>query len=160
MPSISINPLVPSKPGPPKDPKSFWAPWPAIKDPCATRTIAGAVSFILELFKLAPSVAFSLVGGIRKSGRLSTLFTQDPSLARLPHFKTGGDAPFRVPARARAERHVADCLALVYPPDRGGSGEEEKKISVYGTMRSGARRGALEGDAQGKVARPRRGYSG
>jgi hypothetical protein len=48
MPSISMKPLVPSKPGPPKDPKSFWAPWPAIREPCAKRTINGADSFILE----------------------------------------------------------------------------------------------------------------
>jgi hypothetical protein len=43
-----MKPLVPSKPGPPKDPKSFWAPWPAIREPCAKRTINGADSFVLE----------------------------------------------------------------------------------------------------------------
>jgi hypothetical protein len=68
MPSISMKPLVPSNPGPPKDPKSFWAPWPAIREPCAKRTINGAESLTLELLDLAvfiitPSVAFSgLVG--------------------------------------------------------------------------------------------------
>jgi hypothetical protein len=63
MPSISMKPLVPSSPGPPKDPKSFWAPWPAMREPCAKRTIAGAVSFTLEsrdlaVFILTPFVAF------------------------------------------------------------------------------------------------------
>src|SRR5215204_7158494 len=65
MPIISMKPLVPSSPGPPKDPKSFWAPWPAMREPCARRTIAGAVSFTLDplelaVFIFAPSVAFSL----------------------------------------------------------------------------------------------------
>ncbi len=57
-----MKPLVPSNPGPPKDPNSFWAPWPAIREPCAKRTINGAESFTLEpldlaVFTLAPSVA-------------------------------------------------------------------------------------------------------
>src|SRR3712207_6004953 len=61
MPSISMKPLVPSNPGPPNDPNSFWAPWPAISDPCARRTMNGAVSFTLEpldlaVLTLAPSV--------------------------------------------------------------------------------------------------------
>src|SRR4051812_38118509 len=51
-----MKPLVPSNPGPPKDPKSFWAPWPAIREPCTTRTIVGAVSFNLEVYTLTPSV--------------------------------------------------------------------------------------------------------
>src|ERR671913_215987 len=64
IPSISMKPLVPSNPGPPKDPKSFWAPWPAIREPCTTRTIIGAASFSLEpldlvVFILTPSVVFS-----------------------------------------------------------------------------------------------------
>src|SRR5215203_7153000 len=59
MPSISMKPLVPSSPGPPKDPNSFWAPCPAIREPCATRTIIGADSLTLEVFTLTPSVAFS-----------------------------------------------------------------------------------------------------
>src|SRR3712207_6519265 len=57
-----MKPLVPSNPGPPKDPKSFWAPWPAIREPCAKRTINGADSFTLDpldlaVFIFAPSVA-------------------------------------------------------------------------------------------------------
>src|SRR5215211_5424411 len=56
IPSISMKPLVPSNPGPPKDPKSFWAPWPAIREPCITRTIVGAVSFNIEVYTLTPSV--------------------------------------------------------------------------------------------------------
>src|SRR4028119_1639161 len=64
MPSISMKPLVPSNPGPPKDPNSFWAPWPAIRDPCAKRTISGGGSFTLEPldlagFTVAPSAASS-----------------------------------------------------------------------------------------------------
>jgi hypothetical protein len=64
MPSISMKPLVPSKPGPPKDPKSFWAPWPAMREPCAKRTITGGNSLTLEpldlaVFTLTPFVAFS-----------------------------------------------------------------------------------------------------
>src|ERR687897_1059060 len=64
IPSISMKPLVPSNPGPPKDPNSFWAPWPAIRVPCANRTINGAESFTLEpldlaVFTLTPSVVFS-----------------------------------------------------------------------------------------------------
>ena len=60
-----MKPLVPSNPGPPKDPKSFWAPWPAIREPCTTRTIAGAASFtlevlIFEVFTLTPSASVSL----------------------------------------------------------------------------------------------------
>jgi hypothetical protein len=58
-----MKPLVPSNPGPPKDPNSFWAPWPA-KDPCAKRTINGAESLTLEplnlaVFTFTPSVGFS-----------------------------------------------------------------------------------------------------
>src|SRR5919112_2043186 len=65
MPSISMKPLVPSSPGPPKDPKSFWAPWPAIREPCTTRTIVGADSLTLEVltfevFTLPPSLTLSL----------------------------------------------------------------------------------------------------
>src|SRR5215212_5977019 len=58
MPSISMKPLVPSSPGPPKDPKSFWAPCPAIREPCATRTIIGADSLTLEASIFTPSVDF------------------------------------------------------------------------------------------------------
>src|ERR671923_3013188 len=54
-----MKPLVPSNPGPPKDPKSFWAPWPAISDPCTKRTINGADSLTFEVFILSPSLAFS-----------------------------------------------------------------------------------------------------
>ena len=59
-----MKPLVPSNPGPPKDPKSFWAPWPAIRDPCAKRTISGGDSFTLgpldlAVLTFAPSVAYS-----------------------------------------------------------------------------------------------------
>ena len=61
-----MKPLVPSNPGPPKDPNSFWAPWPAMRDPWTKRTINGANSFTLEpldlvVFTLTPSVVFSLV---------------------------------------------------------------------------------------------------
>jgi hypothetical protein len=61
-----MKPLVPSNPGPPKDPKSFWAPWPAIRDPCAKRTINAGDSFTLEPLDLAvltfaPSVAYSVL---------------------------------------------------------------------------------------------------
>src|SRR5919107_794547 len=61
MPIISMKPLVPSRPGPPKDPKSFWAPWPAISEPCTARTIVGADSFtlwvsIFEVVTLTPSL--------------------------------------------------------------------------------------------------------
>src|SRR5918998_1643064 len=64
MPSISMKPLVPSNPGPPNDPNSFWAPWPAISDPCARRTMNGAASLTLEpldlaVLTLAPSVVLS-----------------------------------------------------------------------------------------------------
>jgi hypothetical protein len=60
-----MKPLVPSNPGPPKDPKSFWAPWPAISEPCAKRTMKGADSFSLEplmlvAFILTPSVVFRI----------------------------------------------------------------------------------------------------
>jgi len=53
-----MKPLVPSSPCPPKDPNSFWEPWPAIRDPCTKRTINGAESLTLEVFTLTPSVAF------------------------------------------------------------------------------------------------------
>src|SRR5215217_3512406 len=86
MPSISMKPLVPSSPGPPKDPKSFWAPCPAIREPCTTRTIIGAASLTLEAFILTPSVAFSghitLVRQRRR--RLTTLYTLDPRFTLLP----------------------------------------------------------------------------
>src|SRR5215213_9541966 len=69
MPSISMKPLVPSTPGPPKDPKSFCAPWPAIREPCATRTIIGADSLTFEVFTLTPSVAFSGLASLVLVGR-------------------------------------------------------------------------------------------
>src|SRR5215207_108323 len=74
IPSISMKPLVPSNPGPPKDPNSFWAPWPAISDPCAKRTISGADSFTLEpldlaVFTFTPfAVLSSLVNLTRRGG--------------------------------------------------------------------------------------------
>src|SRR5215208_6201357 len=79
IPSISMKPLVPSNPGPPKDPKSFWAPWPAIREPCTTRTIIGAASLTLEVFILTPSVSFSGLTTLvrQRRGRLPTLFTLD-----------------------------------------------------------------------------------
>jgi hypothetical protein len=63
MPSISMKPLVPSMPGPPKDPKSFWAPWPAMREPCAKRTIAGGNSLTLEPLDLAVFI-FAPFGGL------------------------------------------------------------------------------------------------
>jgi hypothetical protein len=75
-----MKPLVPSKPGPPKDPKSFWAPWPVIREPCAKRTINGANSLTLEplglaLFILTPSVVFS--GGVNLARRGGDPLAQD-----------------------------------------------------------------------------------
>src|SRR5829696_635275 len=79
MPSISMKPLVPSSPGPPKDPKSFWAPCPAIREPCATRTIIGADSLTLEVSILTPYVDFSELASRPPSSRalLSTFYTRN-----------------------------------------------------------------------------------
>ena len=63
-----MKPLVPSNPGPPKDPNSFWAPWPAISEPCTTRTIMGADSLTFEVFILTPSVAFSGLAPLLRQG--------------------------------------------------------------------------------------------
>src|ERR671910_3375594 len=79
IPSISMKPLVPSNPGPPKDPNSFWAPWPAIREPCTTRTSMGAASLTLEAFILTPSVAISGLTTLvrQRRGRLLKLYTQE-----------------------------------------------------------------------------------
>src|SRR5215212_5593007 len=99
-PSISINWLVPSRPGPPKAPNSFWAPWPAISDPCAKRTINGARSFTLEVFPLedftlevftfTPSVAFLKLATLVQYGR-----------GRLPRLSISLQEPPRLPIRGR-----------------------------------------------------------
>src|SRR5687767_10428901 len=83
-----MKPLVPSNPGPPKDPKSFWAPWPAIREPCTTRTIIGAASLTLEVFILTPSVAFSGLTTLvrQRRGRLPTLYTLDHPVYTLADF--------------------------------------------------------------------------
>ena len=98
-----MKPLVPSNPGPPKDPKSFCAPCPAIKDPCATRTIIGADSLTFEVFTLTPSVDSSGFTTLvhQRRGRSPMLYTRDhpvytPALLR--------PIARKVPAR-RKNRH-------------------------------------------------------
>src|SRR5829696_5263524 len=79
MPSISMKPVVPSSPGPPQDPKSFWAPCPAIREPCATRTIIGADSLTLEASIFTPSVDFWRLASRppRSRALLSTFYTRN-----------------------------------------------------------------------------------
>src|SRR5918997_2412228 len=88
MPSISMKPLVPSNPGPPNDPNSFWAPWPAISDPCARRTINGADSLTLEpldiaVLNLAPSVIFTGLVNL-PSGRRPARVVYPRRYGRIP----------------------------------------------------------------------------
>src|SRR5215204_1654088 len=135
MPSISMKPLVPSNPGPPKDPKSFWAPWPAISEPCTTRTIIGAASLTLEVFILTPSVAFSghttLVR--QRRGRLTTLYTLDH--------------PVYTPTLPL----VLMCPSGVWPVTRPWS-----ILQVYEATRFCTHRRSLEEDTQGGAAHSHR----
>src|SRR5215212_12200943 len=123
MPSISIKPLVPSNPGPPKDPKSFWAPWPAIREPCTTRTTIGANSLTFEVCTRTPSVSFSdLTTLIRQRfGRFPTLYTPDqpiytPALMNQSVSTSRRPAAFILPPHSTVadnSQHAHSLSALV-----------------------------------------------
>src|SRR5215210_7414631 len=113
-----MKPLVPSNPGPPKDPNSFWAPWPVIREPCATRTIIGADSLTLEVFTLAPSVAFSglaslVLGGRGRSSLRSipeTIFIHHPGPTpglplALVHWSVGDSRHFAMKLSEKSRRY-------------------------------------------------------
>src|SRR5215212_8571054 len=97
-----MKPLVPSKPGPPKDPNSFWAPWPAIREPCATRTIIGADSLTFEVFILAPSVAFS--------GLASLVLRDEDALVCVLYTRNHLDSPFGFHSYPSTCSYSAECV--------------------------------------------------
>src|SRR3954452_2325882 len=155
MPSISMKPLVPLSPGPPNEPKSFWAPWPAIREPCTKRTIVGAVSFTLEVSTLTPFDVFVGAGLIRRGREhSSTLYTRECLVYTLALASSSARGVLH-------GRHLAGGLVLVYAA-RGGAfcGGEGNERPVDATRRSRAHRRATERDAQGGAAHPHRGLSG
>src|SRR5215210_413885 len=115
-----MKPLVPSNPGPPKDPKSFWAPWPAIREPCATRTIIGADSLTLEVFTLAPSVAFSGLASL-------VLGDEDALVVCVLYTRNHLGSPFGFHSCPSTCTYSAECVEGLF-----------SEVRLYGVLRSSA----------------------